>query len=75
MALVCTVAAAVGYGALSDAGDNLLGFVNAFAAGAVITMLADSMIPEAFEHQRRSLATGLFVTLGFALSALISAHG
>jgi ZIP family zinc transporter len=75
VAAACTLAAAVGYAALSHAGDNLLGFVNAFAAGAIITMLADSMIPEAFEHERRSLATGLLVTLGFALAALLSAQG
>jgi zinc transporter, ZIP family len=75
VAAACTLAAAFGYWALSDAGDNLLGFVNAFAAGAIITMLADSMIPEAFEHERRSLATGLLVTLGFAVAALLSAHG
>jgi zinc transporter, ZIP family len=75
VAAACTLAAAVGYEALSDADDNLLGFVNAFAAGAIITMLADSMIPEAFEHERRSLATGLLVTLGFAVAALLSAHG
>jgi ZIP family zinc transporter len=72
---VSTLAAALGYGALRGAGGNLLGFVNAFAAGAIITMLADSMIPDAFEHERRSLATGLLVTLGFALSALLSASG
>jgi zinc transporter, ZIP family len=75
VALVCTLAAALGYGALSDASGNLVGFVNAFAAGAIITMLADSMIPEAFEEQKRSLVTGLVVTLGFALAALLSNHG
>jgi zinc transporter, ZIP family len=75
VAAVCTLSAAVGYGALADAGDNLLGFVNAFAAGAIITMLADSMIPDAFEHEHRSLATGLLVTLGFAVAAGLSAQG
>src|SRR4051812_43582279 len=70
-----TLAAALGYTALRDAGGDLLGFVNAFAAGAIITMLADSMIPDAFDDENRSLATGLLVTLGFALSALLSAQG
>jgi zinc transporter, ZIP family len=73
--LACTLAAALGYGALSGAGGNVLGFVNAFAAGAIITMLADSMIPDAFEHERRSLATGLLVTLGFAVAAALSSAG
>ncbi len=65
-------AAAIGNGLLGGAGDNLLGFINAFAAGAILTMLADSMIPEAFEHERRSLVTGLITTLGFALAALLT---
>jgi ZIP family zinc transporter len=72
VALVCAAAAALGYGALDGAGDNLLGFINAFAAGAILTMLADSMIPEAFEHEHRSFATGLITTLGFALAALLT---
>lgn len=75
VALVCTLAAALGYGAFSDASGNVVGFVNAFAAGAIITMLADSMIPEAFEEGKRSLVTGLVTTLGFALAALLSSHG
>ena len=72
VAAVSSLAAALGYGVLGGAGDNLLGFINAFAAGAILTMLADSMIPEAFEHERRSLATGLITTLGFALAALLT---
>jgi zinc transporter, ZIP family len=72
VAAVSTLAAGLGYVALGNAGDNLLGFINAFAAGAILTMLADSMIPEAFEHERRSLATGLITTLGFALAALLT---
>jgi zinc transporter, ZIP family len=75
VAVVCALSAAIGYGALDGADEDLLGFVNAFAAGAIITMLADSMIPEAFEHEKRSLATGLLVTLGFAVAALLSANG
>ncbi len=69
------LSAALGYGLLRNADGNALGFVNAFAAGAIITMLSDSLIPDGFERERRSLATGLLVTLGFALSALLSASG
>ena len=75
VAVACAVAAAAGYELLSGAGDDALGFVNAFAAGAIVTMLADSMIPDAFEAERRSLATGLVVTFGFALAALLSSPG
>ena len=41
----------------------------AFAAGAVLTMLADAMIPEAFEHGGKTV--GLFTALGFLVSAVL----
>jgi len=44
--------------------------VQAFAAGAVLIMLADAMMPEAFEHGGR--LTGLFTVLGFAVAAAVS---
>ena len=42
----------------------------AFAGGAILTMLADTMMPEAFEHGGRLV--GVFTTLGFALAFAIS---
>ena len=42
----------------------------AFAGGAILTMLADTMMPEAFEHGGKLV--GVF-TLGFALAFAISA--
>jgi zinc transporter, ZIP family len=68
--VISALAAAVGYGALGDASPDLVAFVQAFAAGAVLTMLADTMMPEAFEHGGR--AAGLFTVLGFALAFLLS---
>ena len=44
----------------------MLAFVTAFAGGAVLTMLADTMMPEAFEHGGQSV--GLMTTLGFGLA-------
>jgi ZIP family zinc transporter len=41
-------------------------FVLAFAGGAVLTMLADTMMPEAFEHA--GPLVGLVTTAGFALA-------
>ena len=38
----------------------------AFAAGAILTMLADTMMPEAFEHGGK--VVGLATTLGFGLA-------
>jgi len=42
----------------------------AFAAGAMLTMLADAMMPEAFEHGGRLV--GLFTVLGFLAAAMLS---
>jgi ZIP family zinc transporter len=42
----------------------------AFAAGAVLTMLSDAMIPEAHEHGGR--VVGLFTVLGFLGAAALS---
>jgi ZIP family zinc transporter len=42
----------------------------AFAAGAMLTMLADAMMPEAFQHG--GMAVGLFTVLGFLASAMFS---
>ena len=44
--------------------------VQAFAAGAILTMLADTMMPEAFEHGGR--AVGLVTVLGFVVSAALT---
>jgi ZIP family zinc transporter len=71
--LVMTVsglAALAGYALLDTASPRTIAFVLAFAGGAILTMLADTMMPEAFEHGGKLV--GLFTTLGFALAFLIS---
>jgi ZIP family zinc transporter len=68
---VSALAAAVGYGVLGGASDNTVGLILAFAGGAVLTMLADTMMPEAFSFGHR--ATGLLTVLGFASAYLLSA--
>jgi ZIP family zinc transporter len=44
--------------------------VDAFAAGALLVMLTDSMIPESFEHGGKE--TGLSLVLGFTLAVAVS---
>ena len=39
-----------GFALFDEASDDAVAFVLAFAAGAILTMLADTMMPEAFEH-------------------------
>jgi ZIP family zinc transporter len=69
--VVCALASLAGYALLQDASGRTLAIVLAFAGGAVLTMLADTMMPEAFEHGGRQ--AGLATTLGFALAFAISA--
>jgi ZIP family zinc transporter len=66
VALVSGLAALAGYALLDTAEPGTIAFVLAFAGGAILTMLADTMMPEAFEHGGKLV--GLFTTLGFALA-------
>ena len=66
IAIVSGIASAVGYGSLENASVETIAFVQAFAAGAILTMLATSMFPEAYEHARRPV--GVATSLGFALA-------
>ena len=66
VALVSGLASLLGYAVFDTAGPEALAFVLAFAAGAILTMLADTMMPEAFEHGGKLV--GLVTTLGFGLA-------
>ena len=66
----CALATVVGYAIADIASDELQAGINGFAAGALIVMLVDSMIPEATEQAGRT--TGLVTTLGFAVAAGLS---
>jgi ZIP family zinc transporter len=68
--IVSGIAAAAGYALLDGASDDWIGLIEAFAGGAVLTMLVDTMIPEAFRDGGR--AVGLITVLGFALAYLLS---
>ena len=68
---VSALASAFGYGIFDAASDQTVAFVLAFAGGAILTMLADTMMPEAFEYGGKLV--GLLTTFGFALSAIIVA--
>jgi ZIP family zinc transporter len=70
VAVVCTLASGAGYLAADTASGEAIGVVNGFAAGALLVMLVDSMIPEAAEHSGR--VTGLVTTLGYAVAMGLS---
>jgi zinc transporter, ZIP family len=69
IALVSGISSLVGYVAFRNASPNVVAFTLAFAAGAILTMLADTMMPEAYEHGGKLV--GVVTTLGFALALLI----
>jgi len=68
--LASTLASASGYAFLGGAPPNVIAVIQAFAAGAILTMLADTMMPEAFENG--GSLVGLVTVLGFASSFLLS---
>jgi zinc transporter, ZIP family len=69
IALVSGLASLVGYVAFKHASPDVVAFVLAFAAGAILTMLADTMVPEAYRHAGKLV--GVVTTLGFAVALLI----
>jgi ZIP family zinc transporter len=69
--LVSAISAAVGYAVLDPTHGNVAAFAQAFAAGALLTMLANTLLPEAFEVE--GLYTGWLVAIGFAISISLSA--
>ena len=70
VALVCALASAGGYAIAAVSGGHLQAAVNGFAAGALLVMLVDTMIPDA-THKFGQRA-GLVTTLGFAVAAGLS---
>lgn len=73
VALACTAAAVGGYAIADVTSGHLQAAVNGFAAGALLVMLVDSMIPEAAGKAGR--AAGLVTALGFAVAAGLSGMG
>ena len=72
--LVSALAGAVGYGLLSQmTGSDWVPMIQAFAAGAILTMLVDTMIPEAFEDGGNQV--GLSTVLGFAAAFFLTKVG
>ena len=68
IAVISSIAALVGYALVSRLAPEWNAAITAFAAGAILAMLADTMIPEAFEEAHAF--TGLITVVGF-LSAFV----
>jgi ZIP family zinc transporter len=65
VALVSAVVAAIG-ATLDGLDQAIVALVQSFAAGALLALIADSLLPDAYREA--GLRTGLFVVLGFALA-------
>ena len=70
VAVACALATPLGYALIDITSDEFQGGINGFAAGALLVMLVDSMIPDATEQAGRT--TGLVTALGFAVGAGLS---
>jgi len=65
-AVLLAAAAAAGYLLLGDVPASLLGLLQAFAGGAVVSSLADTVFPDAFSED--SYAAGVASALGLVLA-------
>jgi ZIP family zinc transporter len=69
IALISGLASLAGYGLFQNSSPDTTAFVLAFAGGAILTMLAETMMPEAYEHGGKLV--GVVTTLGFAVAFTI----
>jgi ZIP family zinc transporter len=69
IAVICAVSTVAGYSLFNNASEQWLSFIQAFAGGAILIMLANSMIPESYEHAGK--LAGIFTILGFSASVLV----
>jgi zinc transporter, ZIP family len=71
VAVICTAATVAGFAIADNVSGNVNSLVDGFAAGALLVMLIDSMIPDAV--RKGGDVSGLVTVLGFALAAGLSA--
>jgi ZIP family zinc transporter len=69
IALLTGISAAAGFALLDGASEELIAFIEAFAAGALLTMLSGTMLPEAAKGAGREV--GLCTVLGFGLAFVL----
>jgi zinc transporter, ZIP family len=70
IAVASSIASIAGYSLFSGLSPEVIAITTAVAAGAVLSMLADTMIPEAFEKVRN--LTGLIMVTGFMVAFVLS---
>lgn len=70
IAAISGVAALLGYALFGNFSDDVVAATTATAAGAILAMLADTMIPEAFEEAHDF--AGLITVLGFLVAFILT---
>lgn len=73
IAAISGVAALVGYTVFSHFNSEIIAATTAIAAGAILSMLADTMIPEAFETAHEF--AGLITVAGFLAAFVLTKMG
>lgn len=71
--LISGIAAISGYGVFNAFSVEVIAATTAIAAGAILAMIADTMIPEAFETAHDW--TGLITVLGFLTAFMLTKLG
>jgi ZIP family zinc transporter len=72
ISLVCAVSTVIGFSLFAGVDVRWLAFTLSFAGGAILMMIANSMIPEAYEHAGK--LAGVFTMLGFFVAVSIIVH-
>ncbi|HZC19185.1 MAG TPA: ZIP family zinc transporter, partial [Rubrobacteraceae bacterium] len=70
---ISAVSALFGYLFLAGAPEDSIAAIQAFAAGAILTMLASTMMPEAY--QEGGSAVGVVTTVGFLVAFILGKLG
>jgi zinc transporter, ZIP family len=73
IAIICGIASLIGFLVFSGLSAEVIAATTAVAAGAILAMLADTMIPEAFEVAHNY--AGLITVFGFLCAFLLSKFG
>jgi zinc transporter, ZIP family len=73
IAVLSAVAAGLGYLLVTNSPHEVVGGIQGFAAGAVLTMVASTMLPEA--HEEGGAVTALVTTAGFLCAVVLGGPG
>lgn len=71
--IISAIASLIGYAGFQGASGDFIAAITAVAAGAMLAMLADTMIPEAFDDARNW--SGLITVLGFLTAFVLTKIG